>query len=101
MSDITVTIASDGTPSPAHVQASPGDTVSFHADGADVVLCIDPDRFFGHERYEIPDGESVALTVQSGAPDAFKFITRVGDLNAPCRGGRDKTSGGGGGGIGP
>lgn len=100
MNDVTVTISSDGTPSPSTVRVQPGDTVSFHADGADVVLCVDPGSFFGGTRYEIPSGETVDLTVQSGASGAFEFVVAVGDLGAPCRGGRDKDRPGGGGGIG-
>ncbi|PAP75158.1 hypothetical protein [Rubrivirga marina] len=101
MPDVKVTIASDGTPSPSDIPAGPGDTVSFHADGADVVLCIDPKSFFGGARYEIPMGQVEALTVQPDARGSFEFMTLVGDLSAPCKGGRDKqyTGGGGGGGV--
>ena len=98
MSSITVTIASDGTTSPSDIQARPGDTVSFHADGADAVLCLDPEAFFGGSRYEIPDGETADLTVQPDASGRFEFIVVVGDLAASCRDGRrDKVIGGGGG----
>ena len=100
MSDITVTIDRDGTPTPGKIQVQPGDTVSFRSEEVDAVLCIAPAQFFGDERYEIPGGKMVALTVQPGASGSFEFITRVGDLNAPCRGPRDK-AGNGGGGIGP
>lgn len=97
MSTITVTIASDGTTSPSDIQARPGDTVSFHADGADAVLCLDPETFFGGSRYEIPDGETADLTVQPDASGRFEFVVQVGDLSADCRGRRDKEYGGGGG----
>ncbi len=97
MSSITVTIASDGTTTPSDIQAGPGDTVSFHADGADAVLCLDPEAFFGGSRYEIPNGETVGLTVQPDASGRFEFIVVVGDLTASCRGSRDKQMGGTGG----
>lgn len=100
MSDITVTISSDGTPSPSSIQVQPGDTVSFRSERADAVLCIDPAAFFGGERYEIPGEKTLDLTVQPEASGSFKYIIRTGDLNAPCRGPRDR-AGGGGGGIGP
>lgn len=99
MPDTTVTIASDGTATPSDIRVRPGDTVSFHADGADVVLCLDPARFFGGDRYEIPSGKNVDLTVQSSARGSFEFITIVGDLDAACRGTRDKDRSGGSGGI--
>ncbi|WP_420456326.1 hypothetical protein [Rubrivirga sp.] len=98
MSSITVTIASDGTTTPSDIQASPGDTVSFHADGADAVLCLHPEAFFGGSRYEISNGETVDLTVQPDASGRFDFIVVVGDLTASCRdGSRDKHMGGSGG----
>ncbi|MDX1420746.1 MAG: hypothetical protein R3181_12320 [Rubricoccaceae bacterium] len=96
MSDVTVTIASDGTPTPSDIQISPGDTVSFHADGADIVLCVDPGEYFGEERYAIPNGETVHLTMQADASGSFEYITLVGDLSADCYDGRDKRGGGGG-----
>ena len=100
MNDVTVTISSDGTASPSDIRVRPGDTVSFHADGADVVLCVDPEAFFGGTRYEISDGETVDLTVQAGASGRFEFMTVVGDLSASCKGSREKDRpGGGGGGI--
>ena len=101
MSATTVTIAADGTPSPSDVRASPGDAVSFRADGADVVLCVAPTSVFGGERYEIAAGGTLDLTVQSGATGAFEFLTHVGDLAVRCRdGSRDKGRGGrGAGGI--
>ena len=99
MADTTITIASDGTPSPERVQVGPGDTVTFRADGADVVLCVLPETFFGEGRYAIPDGESTSLTVQPGNESGtFDFMTQVGDLTADCKGRRDKRMGGLGGG---
>lgn len=100
MSDITVTIAGDGTPTPSDIQVQAGDTVSFHAEGADIVLCVDPASFFGGERYEIPNGAAADLTVQPGASGSFEYITIPGDLDALCRGRRDRSGGGGGGGMG-
>lgn len=97
MSEVKITIASDGTPSPTNVQLSVGDTLYVQADGTDAVFCVHPPAFFGGERHEIPAGQTAALTVQPGASGSFDFIVVAGDLDAPCGGGRDKAMAGGGG----
>ena len=97
MSTVTITLASDGTPSPSSVQVNPGDTLRFHADGADAVVCIHPAEYFGGERFAIPSGETADLTVQPEASGSFEYIVTVGDLEASCRGSREKAMAGGGG----
>lgn len=94
MSDITVSINSSGAPSPSVLNAQVGDTVTFVAE-ADTVLCVDPATVFGAERFEIPAGSPLPLAVE-GPSERLDFITRVGDLSASCRDGRDKTGGGSG-----
>lgn len=100
MANHSVTIERDGTFTPDHLQLNSGDTVDFAAKDQDAVLCIDSDRVFGEDRYEIAAGRHVSVTVRSDAPSQFEFIARMGDLSAPCRGSRDRSSGGGGGTVG-
>lgn len=88
MSTVTVTIASDGTPTPSALTVAQGDTVTWVANGADVVLCIDPAAYFGGSRFEIPNGDTLDLTVVSGPIGGFDFITKVGDLTEDCGGSR-------------
>lgn len=106
MADATITIAANGTPSPdpATLTFDSGDTVTFVADGADVVLCTAPPNFFGGVRHEIPDGESIDLTVSPSASGSFEYVIKTGDLDAKCKGGRgpgtdDPAASGGGGGT--
>lgn len=96
MATITVTIAADGTFSPASISVNAGDIVFFQA-AADTVLCVDPTSLFGAERFEIPEGGSIGLVVQPDPPQSFQYIAQIGDLEARCGGGRDKTGGSGGG----
>lgn len=98
MSTVPVTIDSQGTPTPDPIQAGLGDIVAFHADGADVVVCIDPASYFGGERFEIANGDTLDLPVQSVAGGGFEYIVKVGDLSAPCTGGRGTKDGSGQGG---
>lgn len=102
MANVTVTIANDGTPSPASIQVDIGDTVSFQAGATDIVLCVAPSLVFGAERFEIPATNTLQVIVQNYAPPGpFEYITKVGDLDAPCRGrGDDEESGEGGGTVG-
>lgn len=80
-----VTISSDGAFSPNTIAPDPGDVVSFRADGADVVLCVDPSTVFGGERYPIADGSTADLTVQDDAIHVdFAYVALVGDLEAAC-----------------
>ncbi|WP_456429051.1 hypothetical protein [Rhodocaloribacter sp.] len=86
---IVVTVAADGSFSPDPISPDPGQGVSFRADGQDVVLCVDPASVFGGERFEIPNGGAVDLTVQPGAVHvAFAYVAVMGDLGAECRGAR-------------
>ncbi len=86
---IVVTIAADGSFSPDPISPDPGQVVSFHADGQDVVLCVDPETVFGGERFEIPNGSAADLTVQPGAVHvAFAYVAVMGDLGAACTGAR-------------
>ncbi|WP_412069604.1 hypothetical protein [Rubrivirga sp. IMCC43871] len=87
MSSVTVTIASDGTFSPSTLTVHQGDTVSWVADGADAVVCIDPADYFGGDRFEIPNGQTLDLTVQCGPIGGFDFIVIVGDLSVSCEDG--------------
>ena len=97
MAHESLTIATDGTITPTNIHVNPGDTVSFHADGDDAVLCVDPDILFGAERYEIPDGDTITLTVQNDATHiTFAFLTVMGDLTAACGGARGGVNGSGG-----
>lgn len=100
MAELKVTIDRNGSFTPRQLQLSTGDLVSFVSNEEDAVLCFDSDGVFGEARYEIPEGEFVNLTVQAGAPQAFEFIARMGDLDARCRGARDRTGSGGGGTVG-
>lgn len=91
----TVTISSDGTFSPNTIAPNPGDVVSFRAEGADVVLCVDPSTVFGAERYPIADGSTADLTVQEEAIHIdFAYVACVGDLDAACGGCRGGEGGG-------
>ncbi len=86
---IVVTIAADGSFSPDPISPDPGQVVSFHADGQDVVLCVEPADVFGGERFEIPNGSSADLRVQPGAVHvAFAYVAIMGDLAADCMGAR-------------
>lgn len=89
MATITVNISSNGDPSPDPITISIGDTVTFYADGEDVVLCISDDAIFGDDRYQIPADTSLDLQVQTGAPQGgFDYLVLIGDLNATCGGGK-------------
>ena len=97
MANVTVTIGSNGDPSPSHININVGDTVSFHANGDDVVLCVSDEAIFGDDRYEIPEDSSLDLNVQSGAPQGdFDYLVLVGDLDANCGGGKGGDGEGGG-----
>ena len=95
MATITVKIDREGTLSPANIEVNAEDIVCFEAE-ADAVLCVDPAKLFGSERFEIPGGKTVCLVVLPNPPERIAFLTRMGDLEARCRG--DKGTGGTGGG---
>ena len=97
MANVTVTIAPDGTPTPSSIQVDPGDTVGFHADGVDVVLCVLPKTVFGSMSFIIPEDTTLNLLVQNFASSGpFEYITLVGDLEAECEGRGDEDGEGGG-----
>lgn len=100
MATITVRIAAEGTLSPSYIKVGGGDIVCFEAE-ADAVLCVDPGTLFGSERFEIPGGNTVCLVVRPNPPEKFAFLTRMGDLEARCTGGKGTGGTGGGSGGGP
>jgi len=86
---VVVTIAADGSFSPDPISPDPGQVVTFQADGQDVVLCVDPASVFDGERFEIPNGGAVDLTVQPSAVHvSFAYVAIMGDLASECRGAR-------------
>lgn len=88
-------IEADGSFSPTRLRLEPGDTLVVRAE-VDAVLCIDSAKVFGENRYEIPAGRQIELTVEDDAPGGFDFIVQTGDLSAPCKGRRAATGEGSG-----
>jgi hypothetical protein len=99
MATITIQFDNAGNPTPATINPKIGDTVVFQASAQPIVLCVDPTSIFGVERYPIPAGTSISLTVQAGASGNFTFTSLAGDINAEC-GARGTTGGDGSGKVG-
>ena len=64
----------------------PGDEIELSATSVDTLVCISRDSVFGSDRFEIPAGETVTLTVKEDAEEGrfdWSINTRDG-LDAPC-----------------
>ena len=89
MADVTVVIDGDGNFTPGNIRPNPGDKVTFESPDDDVVLCVTTAAVFGQNRYEIPTGAALTVTVKEDAINVgFGLSVQVGTLEGDCGGAR-------------